>query len=288
MNGFAYANNSAITFADPDGNEPADGNSLAHDTAVLLRVAELNRMYGGKAIVTYNIGGKSGPDLVCWNCAQLRGAKPGTEEDQVWVWEVKARGEVYAGGSGSSGVYKAQKDLPNHLRQAENDYLAEGRTAVPGMPFPAPSGPAVVLGRPDQLVTVESAAWGVEVYDVDEGNAIAVPTDAEYAASLEAAGVAARLLKIAQALRAALKKLYGNEPPPKREYAPGQRRDPGEVHQDFLADFALALGIVFGARFGFGLVIWAARNAGSRNQQPYSPVKEAEDLCRNARAGSFC
>ncbi|RSM41021.1 hypothetical protein DMB66_56490, partial [Actinoplanes sp. ATCC 53533] len=46
------------------------GSTSAHDTAIALRVLDLQRLYKG-AWISVSLGNAPGADLVCWNCAAI-------------------------------------------------------------------------------------------------------------------------------------------------------------------------------------------------------------------------
>jgi hypothetical protein len=134
------------------------GNAHAHDTAIALRVLDLQLMYPG-AWITANQHASGGADLVCWNCAAkaTHGAK-----QEVWVWEFKAVQQS------DSTAYIS---LNEGIEWAKASPLkAKNAVVVPGERFPHESS-SVVPNNPDEIVTVYSESnpnkqSGVEWYEV--------------------------------------------------------------------------------------------------------------------------
>jgi RHS repeat-associated protein len=232
-NGFAYANNSPVTFSDPSGLRvaPEDsgqvsgnggksgsaqsamaakqaglnlgsiaknlgnlfgnsvvghGDSHAHDTAVGLRVLDLQTMFGGKAWITATMNAGPGADLVCWNCGALQS---GGKIQAVWVWEFKAEAQADAG---------AVTSLENGIAWAENNVL---RAKVNGQGVPVKAGPKFPAPRtgvnrhdPRELVTVYSDQRpeknGLEWYRTDDFDKAFAPNH-RYAKESEAGVYAA-------------------------------------------------------------------------------------------------
>jgi RHS repeat-associated protein len=213
-NGYAYANNNPVTYSDPagtiipainiiaavtnilavilsglgDGDEdlgpsvPGQGRSSAHDTAIALRVLDLQRKYDGKAWITTNLGNQPGADIVCWNCAAIQShmdCQPTRLE--VWVWEVKAEGQRPS---------RAQESLQHGIEWAENHILRGNdengpKPVKPGLPFDTPSV-GVNNQKTDQLVTVYSDSastkdkpTGIEYYHTDDHEKI-IPRTSKY------------------------------------------------------------------------------------------------------------
>jgi RHS repeat-associated protein len=192
--GYAYASNTPMNKSDPSGLRPADcdgscmanwlqgqrdaaaatdeatevatgGSPQAHDTAIELRVLQLEAMYPG-ALISASIGGVEGPDLVCYNCAAIK--SNGTVQE-VWVWEITTEGQDTSG--------KATQ-LQGYVDQLKQDPLIKRgkQNVTQGPAFPAPAGPAMVNGLDNQVVTVRSSDKhpGLELYKVnDTGNVLA-------------------------------------------------------------------------------------------------------------------
>ncbi|MFE9658384.1 hypothetical protein [Micromonospora sp. NPDC006431] len=164
------------------------GDTHAHDTAVALRVLDLRAMYGPKAIITAEQkgGNKKGPDLVCWNCAQIAS---GNKVREVWVWEFK---------SANQSAASARESLESGMAVAAADPMRLGRTVKAGPSFAGPRT-SVVPNTPNQVVTVYSDQTrnpkenGLEWYTVeDEGMPVSRkdPRWAEGQAAAEAAAIA--------------------------------------------------------------------------------------------------
>jgi RHS repeat-associated protein len=201
INGYAYANNTPITASDPsglkvfeeDGNipgpptggggTPTSGSPQAHDTAIFLRVLDLERMYPG-AMVKSSYGGKPGIDIVCYNCAAIQ---TGGKSTDVWVWEVKTEAEEERNARGIE--QKIKEDIATV--QADDLVQRFGQKATWGPAFPQPSA-GVVWGMDTQIVTVRSSVKvaGLEVYRVEDTGSRVPVEHPLYKKSSEAYGMA--------------------------------------------------------------------------------------------------
>ncbi|MEU8387338.1 RHS repeat-associated core domain-containing protein [Micromonospora sp. NPDC048843] len=138
------------------------GRTSAHDTAIALRVLDLQRQFEGKAWITTNLGNSAGADLVCWNCAAI---KSEGAEQEVWVWEIKAQRQ---------SLSTANKSMEHGMKWARNHILRGWTASGPkrvaqGPPFPTPSS-GVNNQKVSQVVTVYS----------DPGSTEEDPTGIEY------------------------------------------------------------------------------------------------------------
>ncbi|MEV6527644.1 RHS repeat-associated core domain-containing protein [Longispora sp. NPDC051575] len=158
MHGYSYANNSPVTFADPDGRSP-DGNGAGHDTAIALRVLELQTKYGPAASISSDVPSTHGADLICWNCSSISGGP-----DEVWVWEMKPDEPRYLGKSAVS----AQSILNGKINAAK-DPRALGRMVDDGPDFGTIRVSTNGM-KSSQLVTVrDSGTKGLQVYKLHQG-----------------------------------------------------------------------------------------------------------------------
>lgn len=166
VSGYAYVDDRPTVLVDPSGATPANGSPQAHDTAVALRVLDLEQEFNGIAQVSTAIGGVAGADLVCWNCAAW--ASNGKSTD-IWVWEVKSVQDTAADATAS---------LNGGIAAARQDPLAKNGAAgsfnvVPGRAFPHETG-GMVAGISNQVIIVYSDPTrdpqrnGVELYEVDD------------------------------------------------------------------------------------------------------------------------
>jgi hypothetical protein len=139
------------------------GRTSAHDTAIALRVLDLQREFQGRAWITTNLGNSPGADLICWNCAA---EKSGGKVQEVWVWEIKAAAQSPSTAAKSMrlGIEWAEK----HVLRGRSG--GQPKPVVPGRPFPLPST-GVNNQKVNQVVTVfsdpqatESTPTGVEYY----------------------------------------------------------------------------------------------------------------------------
>ncbi|WP_432990987.1 RHS repeat-associated core domain-containing protein [Dactylosporangium sp. CA-233914] len=200
VNGYGYARNNPLRFSDPTGLRPppddctgsclsnwagAQGNSKAadeaqevatggspqaHDMAIALRIVQIEAKYPG-AIVSASVGGMSGPDLVCYNCAAIAASQGDKKADptEIWVWEITTVPQ--------DGSARKIKQLQGYIDQLNKDPLVKrwGMHAVAGPKFDEDGGPAVVPFMDWQEVTVSSSKGtpGLELYKVtDTGNRI--------------------------------------------------------------------------------------------------------------------
>jgi RHS repeat-associated protein len=159
MNGYAYADNSPVTYSDPTGFDagvPA-GSTGAHSTAVMLRVQTLSKTYKD-AIIWGSSPSVPGADIVCWGCAQ----------GKVWVWEVKPEGVD----QDSSAL---ERQIQGGLSWAAQQSISKGMDVEKGPDFSAICGPGCAqqtgLNSEDfhQVVTVrDSGKPGLQVYSTKE------------------------------------------------------------------------------------------------------------------------
>ncbi|MEV4465897.1 DNRLRE domain-containing protein [Micromonospora echinofusca] len=173
-NRYAFGGGNPVTMVEYDGHRPLGaedgaqigGDSHAHDTAIALRVLDLEAMYPGAAI-TANQRSNAGPDLVCWNCASIAS---GHKVKETWVWEFKAAGQSNAA---------AVQSLDSGMADAANDPLNKNQVVKAGPAFPSPNV-GVVPNAPNEIVTVYSDPTrnpkenGVERYTVED-NGLPVP-----------------------------------------------------------------------------------------------------------------
>jgi len=170
VSGYAYTGDRPTVLVDPTGAEPVNGSPQAHDTAIALRVWDLEAQWGGDRIISTGIGGRAGADLVCWNC----GLPANGINTSAWVWEFKSVQDSQA---------DAQTSLDNGIAAARRDPLARFGSAmldvVPGPAFPNETG-GMVIGIPNETIIVYSDprrprdANGVELYETwDNGTPLA-------------------------------------------------------------------------------------------------------------------
>ncbi|GIF18173.1 RHS repeat-associated protein [Actinoplanes tereljensis] len=164
---------------------PADGSTAAHDTAIGLRVLDLQRLYKG-AWITVNLGQKGGADLVCWNCSTKAGGPA-----EVWVWEIKAEKQK------DKALDSLNKGMTWAYGHTLYNVFAKGSALPvrPGQPFPTPSA-SVSQGKYNQIVTVYSDPdatvsnpTGIEYYRTDDFDEM-VPAGHHYHQQKEAAVMA--------------------------------------------------------------------------------------------------
>jgi hypothetical protein len=123
----------------------------------MLRVMALTVLYTPGAIITADLLGDRGADIICWNCSMLSGGA-----NIVWVWEVKP--------ANADGMRDGPADLKKHIAEISYQY---GVIAIAGKMFDFPQ-----VGQNNmyeyQKVVVASHSRGLELYatsrDDDENN----------------------------------------------------------------------------------------------------------------------